>query len=98
MIVLDDFDAVILEEKKGAIFVRKEFVSGVVDNHEQLVGGSIVEEVVKQDVAFDGGRSGSHESGLFIFVVLNEIFGFLEADNVEANFVLSGAFCSICLR
>lgn len=47
MIVLDDFDAVMLEEKKGAIFVRKEFVSGVVDNHEQLVGGGVVEEVVE---------------------------------------------------
>lgn len=47
---------------------------------------------MKYDVAFDGGGGGSQEGSLVVFVVLDEILGFLGADEIEADAVLGSVF------
>ena len=47
---------------------------------------------MKYDVAFDGGGGGSQEGSLVVFVVLDEILGFLRADEIETDAVLGSVF------
>lgn len=74
------------------VLVSQKLISSMIDNHEQLISRGVVEKIVKYNVAFDGGGGGSQEGSLVVFVVLDEILGFLRADKIETDAVLGSVF------